>query len=331
MDAIPFVQPADSACRFISIQWGAWALGQQVSDIVMESMQRNGFLHITGQLGMEALEKLILSNKKSIAFVPGSMDARQIASNINSLRQGLNANMNSLQQDKKAKPERSHAAKPAQEETTMSSVMKETPTAVTGSGNIQLLTSEFEKQRAMLLQLFESQNALLSGAMGNASLQIPAVERVQPITTVITPPPPQAVQLETPVEVYQPEIPEVAPTPSMAPASTPPAMTPEPEQISRAAVEAPAPSTDTDKPLDLYDYVRSMMAKAVEMHETDIDPDQNFMELGADSMTAMSMVKDMETRYGIELPATLLFEYTTLNELVEFLKNEIGDTSVSNG
>ena len=319
MDAIPFVQPVNSACRFISIQWGAWELGQQVSDIVMESMQRNGFLHITGQLGMEALEKLILSNKKSIAFVPGSMDARHIASNINSLRQGLNANMNSLQQDKKPKPERSHAVKPAQEEITMSSVMKETPTTVTSSGNIQLLTSEFEKQRAMLMQLFESQNALLSGAMGNVSLQIPAVEMVQ------------AVQLETPVEVYQPVIQEVTPTPSMAPDPAPPVITPEPEQAPPAAVESPAPSTDTDKPVDLYDYVRSMMAKAVEMHETDIDPDQNFMELGADSMTAMSMVKDMETRYDIELPATLLFEYTTLNELVEFLQNEIGDTSVSNG
>jgi acyl carrier protein len=49
------------------------------------------------------------------------------------------------------------------------------------------------------------------------------------------------------------------------------------------------------------------------------------MELGADSMTAMSMVKDMETLYDIELPATLLFEYSTLNELVDFLKEEIGE------
>jgi acyl carrier protein len=60
------------------------------------------------------------------------------------------------------------------------------------------------------------------------------------------------------------------------------------------------------------------------MREGDIDPDQNIMELGADSMTAMSMVKELETRYSIELPATLLFEYSTLNELVDFLKTEIG-------
>ena len=44
-------------------------------------------------------------------------------------------------------------------------------------------------------------------------------------------------------------------------------------------------------------------------------------------MTAMSLVKEMETRYNIELPATLLFEYSTLNELVDFLKTEVGDTT----
>lgn len=51
------------------------------------------------------------------------------------------------------------------------------------------------------------------------------------------------------------------------------------------------------------------------------------MELGVYSLTAMSMVKEIEQRYNIELPPTALFEYTTLNELVEFLKTEIGDGS----
>ena len=83
-------------------------------------------------------------------------------------------------------------------------------------------------------------------------------------------------------------------------------------------------------PANLFEFVRYLMAKAVEMPETDIDPDQNIMELGADSMTAMSMVKEMETRYSIELPATLLFEYSTLNELVEFLTEEVGE-DVANG
>ena len=39
----------------------------------------------------------------------------------------------------------------------------------------------------------------------------------------------------------------------------------------------------------------------------------------------MSMVKEMETTYDIELPATLLFEYSTLNELVEYLKTEVDE------
>ena len=79
------------------------------------------------------------------------------------------------------------------------------------------------------------------------------------------------------------------------------------------------------RPANLFDYVAKLMARAVEMHVDDIDPDQNIMELGADSMTAMSMVKEMETTYDIELPATLLFEYSTLNELVDYLKTEIDE------
>ena len=67
------------------------------------------------------------------------------------------------------------------------------------------------------------------------------------------------------------------------------------------------------------------MAKVLEMHVEDIDPDQNIMEFGADSMTALSLVKEVETTYGLELPATLLFEYSTLNELVDHLKVEVGE------
>jgi hypothetical protein len=109
MDHIPYVQHAGSKCRIITAQWGPWALGQQVSDIVLDSMRRNGFLHISAQLGMEALEKIVLGDQKNVAFVPGSEDARHIAININVLRKGLASKP-------KPKPQQTNAVKTVIEE-----------------------------------------------------------------------------------------------------------------------------------------------------------------------------------------------------------------------
>jgi acyl transferase domain-containing protein/acyl-CoA synthetase (AMP-forming)/AMP-acid ligase II/acyl carrier protein/NADP-dependent 3-hydroxy acid dehydrogenase YdfG len=287
MDGIPLVQAADNDCRLISVQWGAWALGQQVSDIVLEHMRRNGFLHISELLGMEALEKIILGDRNSIAFVPGSEDASHIATNINSLRQGLGS-----------KPGRSKVVKTrtAEEDKPMSNPQPETST-VMHSGQVEVLMREFGKQRDMLMQLCENQNALLATVLGGAVLELPSVPAPAPVPVAT------AVPAATVAPALEPE--------AVAPAAEPP-----PAEAAPAAPERPG---------DLFSYVRSLMAGAVEMQPEDIDPDQNFMELGADSMTAMSMVKDMEECYRIELPATLLFEYATLNELVEFLKTEVGE------
>lgn len=322
MDMIPYVQPAGNNCRFISIQWGPWALGQQASEVVQDHLRRNGFLQVTVQLGMEALEKLILSKQKNVAFVPGSEHASHIAKNINSLRQGLGTR--SGQQHK------------AQSKQVEEHVMSNTPVNINSilgdSNQLQLLTGEFEKQREMLMKLCESQNALLAGTLaGLPTNRLAAITEhhdgaiSQPTPVPVPEPAPLPLTESVPVQaapetlvadMYQP-----APSPEPVPAAI---------EVAEAAAPAQTAVTDNNDqglPPSLFVYVRSLMAKAVEMPETDIDPDQNIMELGADSMTAMSLVKEMETRYNIELPATLLFEYSTLNELVDFLKTEVGDTS----
>ena len=117
----------------------------------------------------------------------------------------------------------------------------------------------------------------------------------------------------------------VAPAPEPTPAPVVQEVAPVPtpaEVVTPVADVAPAPQ---GRPTNLRDYVSALMARSLEIHIDDIDPDQNIMELGADSMTAMSLVKEVETMYTLELPATLLFEYSTLNELVEYLKTEIGE------
>ena len=317
LDTLPCAANAGPDSRIIAIQWGPWSLGQQVSDVVLDNMNRNGFLHISPQLGMEALEKIILGDRNTVAFVPGSENAGIIANNINKLRHGLSSGPGN------SRPRASTGL----EETTMTESTKIQPVAPDNS-QVQMMMNEFERQRIMLMNLFENQNTLLANLIGT----LPAGTGM-PIPTALTDnsPPPVAAPLpacETPpaTVAVTPEPTPAAPVYQPAPAvETPPTPAPGVAQTPPPADHVPA-----DSGIPLYEYVRSLMAKAVEMPEDDVDPEQNFMELGADSITAMSMVKEIETRYSIELPATLLFEYTTLNDLVEFLGDEIGDSSTAN-
>ncbi|MEQ1591121.1 MAG: beta-ketoacyl synthase N-terminal-like domain-containing protein [Thiobacillaceae bacterium] len=308
MDTVPYAQASDNPCRYITVQWGPWELGQQVSEFVLEQMQRNGFLHVSAQSGMAALEKIILSGEKNAAFVPGSFNAGTIADNLNTLRQGL-----------KTKPKASSTVQPKQKEEHVMSTTNPKADTPLGGGQIQLLMSEFEKQREMLMRLYENQNSLLSSALSGVSMDaLPQNFASRPAPSLVPAAAPVAYVAPEPVYSAPEAIPPAAAV--FQPSVTAP--------VTETAPQAPSqnePPASMERPANLFDYVRSLMAKAVEMHETDIDPDQNIMELGADSMTAMSMVKELETCYKIELPATLLFEYSTLNELVDFLKTEIGN------
>jgi microcystin synthetase protein McyD len=332
MDNVPYAQSTKNGCRYITVQWGAWELGQQVSEIVLEHMTRSGFVHIAADAGMQALEKIILSGEKNLAYVPGSLNASQIADSINGLRQGL-----SSKPKKKTKPINNEVIAPAVASAVVSEVvaseteeekyMSKNNPVVSGNasdGQIQLLMNEFDKQRDMLMKLCDSQNALLANTLGGSGLaQVqslppqtiqPAPQIVESVAQPVVPQPAVVESVQQPVaEMFQAAEP-VPVEPEAAPAVAEQSVSPE---ISAAASQ--------ERPTDVFEYVKGLMAKAVEMDRDDIDPDQNIMELGADSMTAMSMVKDMETLYDIELPATLLFEYSTLNELVDFLKEEIGE------
>lgn len=327
MDAIPFQKHANSQCRYKTIQWGAWSLGQQVSDIVLDHMNRSGMKHVEPQPGMAALEKLILSDVKSAAFVPGTIDAHNLAKNLLTLRQGASSrpkqksnNSNTTTGAAQVTVNTAINVVANGEEQPMSNSQPKQNAPING-GQMNLLMSEFEKQREMFMRLCENQNALLAGSLDGLSSDYVsaapvAVQPMQVAQTAAAPVPVAAVQTG-PVAVA-PQVVAAAPAPAPIAKPTPVA------QSAPVAAEAP-PAAAQGRPENLFDFVASLMARAVEMHVDDIDPDQNIMELGADSMTAMSMVKEMETTYNIELPATLLFEYSTLNELVDYLKTEIDE------
>jgi len=329
MDCVPFQNHGSNKCRFKAIQWGPWSLGQQVSDIVLDHINRNGLTRVTPDIGMAALEKLVLSDVKSVAYVPGSIGAHALAKNLFGLRQGAGSRAKqkpkTVTSDVAATSEVCNTNAAANlttnavansEEQLMSNPQAKQNFQIDGN-QMNMLMHEFEKQREMFMKLCENQNALLSGSLDGLSADYVSTAPVAmsaPAPAPVSPPP--VVQVAPVAPVVEAVVPTPAPVVEVAPVVEAPV-------VAEPVVAEAAPAAPQGRPENLFDFVASLMARAVEMHVDDIDPDQNIMELGADSMTAMSMVKEMETTYDIELPATLLFEYSTLNELVDYLKTEI--------
>ncbi|MGX1560733.1 amino acid adenylation domain-containing protein [Streptomyces sp. NPDC055506] len=70
-----------------------------------------------------------------------------------------------------------------------------------------------------------------------------------------------------------------------------------------AAAERPAPHSD-----EVVDFIRQLTADKLGRSTADVTPDSSFFELGADSLSLMSMTTELEQRYGVRVPVREVFD-----------------------
>jgi myxalamid-type polyketide synthase MxaB len=99
---------------------------------------------------------------------------------------------------------------------------------------------------------------------------------------------------------------------------------PTPAQKSKflEQLEAAVPS---ERPTLLMTHIRSQIAKILGLSSAEqIAPRQRLFDLGLDSLMAIELKNKLEANLGQSLRSTLLFDYPTLEALVDYLAQEMG-------
>ena len=92
---------------------------------------------------------------------------------------------------------------------------------------------------------------------------------------------------------------------------------------SNAATRAWAEMSAEEVRQELEAGLRIILARELHMPEAELALDRPFAELGLNSVMAMSVRRDTEQFVGIELSATMLFNYPTVIDLAEYLAKKL--------
>ncbi len=91
----------------------------------------------------------------------------------------------------------------------------------------------------------------------------------------------------------------------------------------RAATPAWSEMAAEDVRAELQTGLRGILARELQLAEADLELDRPFAEYGLNSVMAMSVRRDTELFVGIELSATMLFNYPTIVALAEHLAKKV--------
>jgi acyl carrier protein len=76
----------------------------------------------------------------------------------------------------------------------------------------------------------------------------------------------------------------------------------------------------------LRDWLRERMAFYLDRSPDEIDTAQKLVEIGVDSIYALTLCGDIEDHLGLRVEATLAWEYPTVDALTAFLHGALEDS-----
>jgi myxalamid-type polyketide synthase MxaB len=103
----------------------------------------------------------------------------------------------------------------------------------------------------------------------------------------------------------------------------------EPVKPRSEFLQALETATNGDRQTLLCDRVRSQVATVLGFNSPDlIEPQQNFGDLGMDSLMAVELKNSLQASLGISIPLTSAFDYPTVELLSDYLAQELSTTEL---
>jgi len=75
----------------------------------------------------------------------------------------------------------------------------------------------------------------------------------------------------------------------------------------------------------IQDETKKLLAQRLSIAESEVDLSKTFTGYGLDSIDAITLIGDLEDKFDIELPSTLLWDFNNINEMAEYVANNFQD------
>jgi acyl transferase domain-containing protein/enoyl-CoA hydratase/carnithine racemase/acyl carrier protein len=97
---------------------------------------------------------------------------------------------------------------------------------------------------------------------------------------------------------------------------------PETPAVVAETVAVAAKPIDADDLATVTATVRTLLANELQLQESDINDDAQFVDLGLDSISGVTWIRQINERYQISIEATKVYSYPTLAELSRYVQAE---------
>ncbi len=100
---------------------------------------------------------------------------------------------------------------------------------------------------------------------------------------------------------------------------------PQPQAITRVEVTTREQAADI---APIKATLRALLAAELHLDEAEIEDNEQFVELGLDSITGVTFMRKVNGEYGTDIEATKVYSYPTLSELAEHVQSAIGPVTI---